>query len=532
MIKTPDNSAVVIVGAGPSGLMMAAQLLHLGIQPVIIDSKQQLTQESRALAIQSRSMEIFRDLGIDSAFLQAGNKVSAFNFYADTGDAVQFDFATEAQRQTLFPYVLVLEQNKTEKILLEYLTAHACPVYWNCRLRDVQQSEKEVVLQIEQDGEERSLTCDWLIGADGASSRVRKASEIGFPGGTYLNRFYLADLRLESGITPAAVNVFLKKEGFVGIFPINDQLVRCIGIIPPSLQERPELSFEDIKPHITFTLGVPLQIDSCSWFSTYHLHHRMANRFRSRRVFLIGDAAHVHSPLGGQGMNTGLQDAYNLAWKLSGVINKEFDPEILDTYPMERMPVASRLLKTTDRLFTALISRNSIVKFFRDRFAPVIFQQAAQYSGIRSWLFEQISETAIQYRHSALSVHHSSGTKIKAGERLPFLRVYDEKIKEYSDLQQWCSKPGFTLLVIGEVTPMYLSVLAKWIKTTYPFHLNFYYLPPSARNQHIFDAFEIKEGKRKAIIVRPDSYIGYIQDIVDFELIDVYLKEVIGWRVS
>lgn len=530
MNSLPPHTSVLISGAGPSGLMMAAQLLRFGLQPVIIDSKTELTRESRALTVQPRSMEIFRQLGLDQIALKEGNIIEGLTVHEDAGEIMHLDLTSPGKSITPFPYVLTLEQSRTERILLDFLTSKACPVYWNTELTDVTLSDEKAVVSVKQDGLERTISCDWLIAADGASSRIRKNLGTGFSGGTYLNRFYLADLHLKEGPGLENVRIFLKDEGFAGIFPLRAGTYRFIGILPETLKNRGSAGFEDIRPYLTYTLGFPLQEESCTWFSTYQLHHRMAERFRNRRCFLIGDAAHIHSPVGGQGMNTGLQDAYNLAWKLSGVIKNEYNGAILESYASERMPVARALLKTTDRLFTLAVTQNRLLRKIRNWLLPKIVQWYWKNKNVSAKVFSRISQTAIHYRGSRLSVHHGRQGKVRAGDRLPFLPLFDEKLQEHTDLHAWCSKPGFILLVIGLLGQRDLYLLAKWIKSTYPFQLNFYYLPPSARNQHVFDCFEIKEEGRKVLIIRPDMHIGYINDVVDLELIDVYLKETVGWR--
>lgn len=532
MIKLPDHASVVIVGAGPSGLMMAALLLRQGIQPVIIDSKKELTKQSRALAIHARSLEILRHLGLSDQFLKQGTQVSGFDFYF-LDDEQPARLMIDGSGKTLFPFVLTLEQSKTEKNLLEDLTAHACPVYWDTSMVNLQQSDEKVTLELRQGGLTKTINCDWLIGADGASSAVRRALKINFAGGSYIHRFYLADLNPTIPYPDNQIRIISKKEGFNALFPIGNHLIRCIGIVPASLKGRGDLRFDDLKPYITFTLGTPLQVESCNWFSVYSLHHRMADQFRSRRVFLIGDAAHVHSPVGGQGMNTGLQDAYNLAWKLAGVVNHEYDKRILDSYSSERMPVATELLRTTDRLFSIVVSDNFLIKRVRKWLVPLLLQRVAGSKNFKQDLFKRISQIGINYRKSKLSLHYSASVAIQAGDRLPYLPVFDEKLKVDSDLHQWCSKGGFTLLVLGELSPMMVSGIAKWIKSSYPFELNFFYMPPSDKNKAVFEAFEINTKRAKrAVVVRPDLHIGYVNDIVDIELIDGYLKQVIGWRTA
>ena len=530
MTKLPSHTSVLIIGAGPSGLMMAAQLLRNGIHPIIIDSKTQPNQESRALAVQARSLEIFRQLGIDESAVKQGNIAERLVMHQNVTEVASINLSSLGADVSPFPYVLILEQSKTERILIDYLTANACPIYWNCELISLEQSDGGATVEINREAEKQFITCDWLIGADGASSRVRKELGIAFSGGTYQHRFYLADLNIKQNLGEDAIRIFLKDEGFVGYFPMQQNSLRFIGVLPRTLANRSNISFQDIKPYLTYTLGFPVHDEQCNWFSVYQLHHRMAEMFHMQNCFLIGDAAHVHSPAGGQGMNTGLQDAYNLAWKLAGVLKGEYQRKILLTYSEERRPVAKRLLKTTDRIFTIGVSQNWLVRNLRNWLMPIVLPKLWNQDKVRSRIFSLISQTGISYSESSLSVHYSSKKRVKAGDRLPYIKFYDEKLNKETDLHSWCAKPGFTLLVIGKLNDRDLFLIAKWITETYPQNLNFYYLPPSEKNKHFFDFFEMDEKKKKALIIRPDMYIGYLSDAVVIEMIDTYLKETISWK--
>ena len=520
----PTHSSVVIAGAGPSGLMMAAQLLRFGIQPVIIDSKTALNSESRALAVQARSLEIFRQMGLDGIALQEGNIAEGMILHEDAEEITSVNLSDLGEGKSQFPFVLILEQSKTEQILADYLTSQTCPIYWNTQLLDVHQTDKLINIKINRNTSDEIISCDWLIGADGASSKVRKSLGIPFAGGTYQHKFFLADVKIKGASTLNIVRLFLKENGFTGIFPMKDSNYRLIGVLPKTLNERSDLTFDDLRPYLTFNLGFSINGEHCNWFSIYQLHHRMAERFRVQRCFLIGDAAHVHSPVGGQGMNTGLQDAYNLAWKLAGVIDKIYPDHILDTYAKERMPVARTLLKTTDRLFTIAIGRSWLARKLRNWVLPVLLNRIRKLGIVNKRIFGLVSQTGINYRGSPLSLHHSRSGRIKAGDRLPYIRFYDEKLKQETDLHQWCKHIGFTLLVIGFLSQRDILALTKWIKLSYPFKLNFFYLPYSERNKSLFDCFEIGENGKKALIVRPDMHIGYINDVVDVELLEGYLQ--------
>ncbi len=530
MTKLPSDISVLIVGAGPSGLMMAAQLLRNGIHPVIIDSKIKATSESRAIVVQARSLEIFRQLGLDTSLIRQGNIVKEIAIHSDIDEVTTIDFSLLADDSTAFPYVLILEQSKTERILIDYLTSNACPIYWNTELLNLDQTDDGVLVNICRNGEQQVLSARWLVGADGASSNVRTKLGIGFKGGVYKNRFYLADLKLPQEIGQESIRILLKNEGFVSYFPMGEGNVRFIGVLPQTLEQRTMVTFQDIKPYLTYTLGFSTQQEYLTWFSVYKAHRQIAEVFRSRNCFLIGDAAHVHSPIGGQGMNAGLQDAYNLAWKLAGVVRGDFDPKILRTYEEERMPVAKQLLRTTDRVTSWVMFQNGLIKTFRNWVLPKLVPLFWSTERMRKQVFTLLSQTGITYRGKRLSVDHSSSKKVKAGDRLPYLTIFDEKTGKETDLHSWSLKTGFTLLVVGKLNDRDLFLLAKWITDTYPRGLNFYYLPPSEKNKHFFEYFEVSEKSKKALIIRPDMHIGYLNDAVVIEMLDIYLKEAMGWR--
>ena len=254
----------------------------------------------------------------------------------------------------------------------------------------------------------------------------------------------------------------------------------------------------------------------------------MAEKFSMGRCFLIGDAAHIHSPVGGQGMNTGLQDAYNLAWKLGGVITGKLYPRVLTSYADERMPVAKRLLKTTDSAFNVIMSRSWIAALFKKVVLPKALSFIWNYNSITTAFFKRISQIDINYRHSKINLNLSQATKIKAGDRLPYLTLYDEKKQVNTDLHAWCTKTGFTMIILGRLSELELLSFARFITHYYGPALNFFYLPESEKNLHVFNAFEIKSGHIKTLVVRPDNYIGFMCDSTDIDIINNYLQNTAG----
>jgi len=210
------------------------------------------------------------------------------------------------------------------------------------------------------------------------------------------------------------------------------------------------------------------------------------------------------------------------------VVNGHMNTKILDSYAAERMPVAKDLLKTTDAAFNVIMSTNWFVGLFKKLLLFNILSAAWKSESIRNTFFKLVSQIGISYRDSGINLHLSKSTKVKAGDRLPYLKLFDEKLQTETDLHEWCGKPGFTLIILGKFDELYLFTIAKWITQQYPGILNFFYLPPSGKNLAVFEAFEVNPHQQKALIIRPDMYIGYMNDAVDVAMMDNYLKNVAG----
>jgi 2-polyprenyl-6-methoxyphenol hydroxylase-like FAD-dependent oxidoreductase len=530
MIALPKHTEVLIVGAGPSGLMMAAQLLRYGVIPTIIDTRQGPTNQSKALAVQARSLEIYRQMGVIEQVLKEGKPAAGAMMHRGEDVIATLPLGNAGTGQTPYPYVLMFPQSKNERVLLDYLTLNCCPVYWQTSLIALKQTANGAEAELQTGEDTQTVSCAYVVGADGAHSVVRKQLGIPFSGDTYQHKFYLADIKINNSFTDDFVHLYLSGKGFAGFFlmPEKDNF-RVVGNLPAALDNDAEKSFEDVLPHLRAVTALPLDVEQVNWFTIYKLHHRMAEKFSDGRCFLVGDAAHIHSPVGGQGMNTGLQDAYNLGWKLAGVVNGQLAPGILNSYAEERMPVARDLLNSTDKVFNIVTSQSLFSNLFKRFILPPVLKFFGKSDKIRAAFFKGVSQTGINYRNSGLSRQLGYQAIIKAGDRLPYLEIFDEKKQEKTDIHAWCSKPGFTLITIGVIQESYLFTLAKWITQKYNLTLNFFHLPPSDKNQHVLDSFEVRPGQRKALIIRPDMYIGYMNDIVDIEMMDTYLRDVIGF---
>ncbi|MFC3197214.1 FAD-dependent monooxygenase [Parapedobacter deserti] len=532
-METTRYTDVLIVGAGPSGLMMAAQLLRYGINPMIIDAKHGPDRTSRAIAVHARSLELFRQLGLADRLLSQGTSCYGVQIQGRKKQLGRVDFSMMENPTTPFPFIHLVGQEKTERLLIDRLTEHACPVGWETRLVSLLQDDRTATVELEKGGVIQRWKCKWIIGADGSKSTVRSCAGIPFEGRRYPGRFFLTDVQID-GVYKRMIHFFLPKNGFLGVFPLDAAgRYRLVGILPRKwdAERRSAIRYSDIKPIVDDAMGFELQVSRCFWISSFLLQRRMAEQFARQRCFLVGDAAHVHSPVGGQGMNGGLQDAANLAWKLAGVASGRIAPQILHSYQRERMPVAKATVDATDRVFKLAINTDGWLSPLRDYAVSAGMRVVGSNAQRLNKLFGEMAQLAFHYRKASLAVHHAAGQRVRAGDRIPFLQVFDEKTKAHTDLHRWCEKPGFVLLVLGIISHHHLHLIGRWMRQKYPREMHLFYLPYSPANQQVFDTFEVKAENTKIVLIRPDMHIGYMNDMLNVDLIDTYMEEVIGWKM-
>jgi 2-polyprenyl-6-methoxyphenol hydroxylase-like FAD-dependent oxidoreductase len=448
---------ILIVGAGPTGLMLANQLGRRGIRATIIDRHSGPTQQTRAMAVHARTLEIYRKLGIAERALALGRPGNGSNMWSRGRLRAHIPFKGMGDGLSAFPYVLMLGQDDNERIMGDHLRRWNIDVSWNTELIALAQESDRVVATIKEPGGGTStITAAYVAGCDGARSAVREMNGIAFPGAPYEQVFFVADTEAVGPMVPDDVNVFLWRTGFHLYFPMRGtDRWRVIGILPRELRDREGLTFEELIPSLRQEGAAGLSFKSCNWFSTYRIHHRCTERFRDRRCFLLGDAAHVHSPMGGQGMNTGLQDAYNLAWKIALVTSRRADPALLDTYEAERLPVAHRLLATTDRAFRIVVADNWLAATLRTWIVPNVAALAMTRKSAQTAAFRALSQIDISYPRSPLSKASGSadGNGPRAGDRFPWLRLRLRKDGPLEDLFERLDDTRFNLLVVGQPPP-------------------------------------------------------------------------------
>jgi 2-polyprenyl-6-methoxyphenol hydroxylase-like FAD-dependent oxidoreductase len=408
---------VLVAGAGPTGLMLANWLVKLGVDVIIVDGKDGPTRESRALVVQARSLEIYDQLGLGDQVLDAAHRADALapGFFDRAFGRVPL--GPLGGNVTPFPYIEILEQSRNEEILYDNLLKLGGEVRWETPITGMSQTDQGVEAKVGND----TVRARFCVGCDGANSAVRKARRIAFDGITNPHRFFVLDAEATGGMVTDAVNVRPGGDDFLLGFPMKGRGTwRLIGLVRDEDGDG-ELTEEDVRPRIR---RFAVTYDRARWFATYRVHHRIAAAFRDGPFFLAGDAAHVHSPVGGQGMNTGLQDAHNLAFKLADVLAGRRKDKWLDRYEAERRPVAKTLVATTDRIFGAITSQRPVVRLLRAMVFPLVAPVGVRLlpsSAGGSRLFQYVSQIRIHYWMTPGAKEAAGGRRDPVvGRRLPW----------------------------------------------------------------------------------------------------------------
>lgn len=427
MAETANDVAVLIVGGGPTGMMLSLWLTKFNVQHRIVDKAASVGTTSRALVMHARSLEYYRQLGLSDTLVEHGTRVGDLVIYHSSERYGAFKMSTAGVGLSKFPFVLSITQDEHEDVLDRALAKRGIKVERNTELIAMNQTESGVAVTLSVDQQQTELTASYVIGCDGAHSAVRHLTGITMPGGTYDRAFFVADV-IHNGppSTQGQMNVCLSHEDFCIIIPMPHQAgrARIIGFVPRDVEAaRPEhVSFDDVRATVERN-AKDLAVSKVNWFARYKIHHRVAEHFQKNRVFLCGDAAHIHSPVGGQGMNTGLGDVSNLAWKLASVLNHGAPNSLLATYALERKPFAHTLVNTTDTMFTRISGDSYLSIFLRNIMMPYIMPRIVRWLGLAPLIFRRISQILVSYRDSPLSTRASCtklSASLQAGDRLPW----------------------------------------------------------------------------------------------------------------
>ena len=534
MSQAMQNSSVpaLVVGAGPVGLTMAAELTRYGVGCRLIDKNPTPNDKSKALVLWSRTLELLQKTGPVEAFLRAGRTIDGASMYGQGRRLAHIELDDVASP---YPRPLMLPQCDTERLLAEHLASQGLRAERSVELVGFDQSGDAVVATLAHaDGRRELVNCQWLLGCDGAHSTVRHALGIDFAGSAEQNDWILADVHVEGPVVDNEVSVFWHEEGVLIFFPITADRFRIVADIglARSLERPADPTLEEVQRVLDARGPGGITLSNPVWLAGFRINERKVSDYRHGRVFLAGDAAHIHSPAGGQGMNTGMQDAYNLAWKLALVqAGLGRDAPLLDSYSAERSAVGDQVLRAAGRLTQVATIRNPIAQALRNHMASIL----TSFSAVRTRAKNTLTELAINYRDSALNGEHRGlaarswfiGGGVQAGDRLPDARIVDARSGAATQLFHAIGNTRHNLLLIaGEETVETgleeLVELGRRAALAYPNTIAVHLVPASGASPLPADwagaVWHDRDGMLRSqhgvrtdtlVLVRPDGYVGF-----------------------
>jgi len=487
-------------------LVLALWLNKFGVRVRIIDKLAASGTTSRALAVQGRTLEFYQQIGLAQAVVERGHKVPAVNLWVKSKPAARIPLENLGQGLTPFPFPVIFPQDEHEALLIARLGALGIEIERQVELAAFEDLGGAIRATLRKAGAEETGSYAYIAGCDGARSRVREVLGAGFPGGTYDHLFYVADVDAAGPPMNGELHVDLDDADFLAVFPLQQNgRARLIGSIrDDAAKDHEHLRFEDVRGRAIHNLKV--EVSNVNWFSTYRVHHRVALQFRKGRAFLLGDAAHIHSPVGGQGMNTGIGDAVNLAWKLAAALKEPRSAALLDSYEPERIAFAQRLVATTDRAFTAVISGSAFARFVRTKAVPAIAPGLFRLPAMRRLAFRTVSQIGVNYRDSPLS--RGEAGRLRGGDRLPWVRVGQGQEHNFTSL----TSMDWQMHVYGNAAAD-LRAVADSRKI--PLHV-------FAWDGRMKEAGLLRDA---VYLIRPDGYLGLADAKGSAPAIDAYLSE-------
>ncbi|MEO5725823.1 MAG: FAD-dependent monooxygenase, partial [Byssovorax sp.] len=514
--------------------------------PADTTSKLLLADLYQSYGVMERTLEVLDDLGVVADALTRGRPMLAFSMMSKRRSA-RVDLARMPDFGTRYPYVLGLPQSETEAVLNEELARRGHAPERSVSFTAYRETEGGVLVTLtHEDGRREEVAARYLIGCDGGRSAVRSAAGIPFPGMTYEDECFIADARVAWDLPDGELRVCPSAEGILAFFPLpGERHYRVLSIHPAPLGTRgkdlPAPTLEQFQQRVSAMAPLPVPLHDVAWLTRYRLHRRGVSTYRKGRVILAGDAAHIHSPVGGQGMNTGIQDAYNLGWKLALVLSGRAEESLLQTYDDERHRVGELLLGGTDRAFSFIAAPGKIARLVREHLAPQMARLVMGRLPAQQLLLGFLSQLRINYRKSPLS-RDSRGQGaprkgLSAGDRAPNAAVTCASMPAIEDLTDaWRGPEHVLLLFVGAGDLQAIRSVASKLAAAYPELLRVHVIAPApapGADEVLVDA--TGEAARRyavtspcAYLLRPDKYIGYRSSSVDHAALLAELRSRLG----
>jgi 2-polyprenyl-6-methoxyphenol hydroxylase-like FAD-dependent oxidoreductase len=541
-----NNIPVLVIGAGPTGLALAAELTRHGIACRIVDKATGPTPLPKATSVQARTMEVLEDMGVVDEVLAAGHQSHGVNIYSHTQRLMHFSYD---DLESSYPFMLNIPQSGMERILGGRIARLGLAVEWQTELVGFTQDADGVTATLrDADGREETVRAGWLVGCDGAHSTVRHTLNIPFEGHTYQQWFGLADARIHWALRHDELHGFVHPQGLLFIIPMPGEDQYRLIVEAEKRADDAELTLADFQAAVDERGPGNARLSDPGWIAPFTVNARRAATHRQGRVFIAGDASHIHSPAGGQGMNTGIQDAYNLAWKLALVIRERANPALLDSYDAERTPVAEAVLRMTERLTTLLTMRNPVGQRVRNHLMPVL----TGFGNVQHQMANQDAEFDISYRSSPAVAEHHHGRfgqarfvgGPRAGDRAPNAGPLGRADGSSVQLHDLLRGIHHTLLLFSGPEPApstlaHLTTLAQGMRDTHGEALQVYCIvngatvPTELAGQSgvLLDAEGAVHHRYQAdlsclYLIRPDDYIGFRSRPADGAALETYLARI------
>ncbi len=544
MTATSEATAhrpVLVVGAGPVGLTMAVHLHRHGVPCRIIDRSPVPTDKSKSLVLWGRTLEMLDDVGLLGDFLADGMFLNAIRLHGGGRLLTRIPFNAAG---TFFPRPLMIAQQETERLLTEHLRRAGIAVERPVELKAFTDHDDHVAATLRHaDGREEPVRCAWLVACDGAHSTTRKMLRLEFAGTTEPNDWFLADCRVAGPVPLDELSVYWHARGVVAFFPYTPEHCRVIANLGPARGpgRPPAPSMAEVQAVVDERGPPGVRLSDPVWVSGFRIHGRKVAAYRHGRIFLAGDAAHIHSPSGGQGMNTGMQDAWNLAWKLALVEAGRARPSLLDSYSQERGAVGEVVLREAALLTWVDTLRNPVIQFCRNRLVPLL----GRLPPFRRYFLRSLSELAVHYPRSPLNGQSGwwgwrSG-EVRPGDRLPDLWLQDPPTGKGKRLLEVVRGPKHNLLLLPPPghdprTLADLQAIRRRVGEAYPDLIAVHWIVPGKQlpaeaddgdSAWLDPAGALRRflgARRPALaLVRPDGYLGYRGQPASWERLVEYM---------